>query len=152
MALTFQGISKADIEHSLAVKIEARQAGTGSFVDVGVFSDFAMTIDPLSKPGDPANTEYVYALRYAGSFNLYQSKKTGELAMVAGVAGTGLFDTDMELKITFIGGRTITLGALAGYPMRLVPGYTSGRGDGPALIPVRFSNTEPISSVAAKVA
>lgn len=152
MALTFQGISKADIEHSLAVKIEARQAGTGSFVDVGVFSDFAMTIDPLAKAGDPANTEYVYAVRYAGSFNLMQTDRTKEIAMLAGVAGTGLFDTDMELKITFISGRTITLGAASGYPLRLIAGYASGRGDGAAIIPVRFANTEPVSSVAAKVA
>lgn len=152
MGLTFQGVHKEDIEHSLAVKIEARQMGTGSFVDVGVFADFAMTIDPVAKTGDPSNTEYVYAVRYAGSFSLYQSDKTKELAMLAGTAGTGLYDTDMELKVTFITGRTITLGAATGYPLRLVPGYATGRGDGPALIPIRFQNTEPITSVGAKVA
>jgi hypothetical protein len=152
MALTFQGMSKADIEWSLATKLEARQAGTGSFVDVGVFGDFSMTIDPLSKPGDPANTEYVYAVRYAGSFNLWQTDKTKEIAMLAGVAGTGLYDTDMELKVTFIGGRVITLGAASGYPLRLVAGYVTGRGDGPTLIPVKFANTEPVTSVAAKIA
>ncbi len=152
MALTFQGLHKEDVDWALARTIEVRQQGTGSFVSVGAFRDFAMTIDALTRTGDPANTEYVYAVEYSGSFNLLQSDRTKELAMLAGVAGTGLFDTDVEIKVTFASGRVITLGAVSGYPLRLIPGYVTGREDDAAIIPCRFANREPVSSVGAKVA
>ena len=152
MALSFQGVSKSSTRWGLASKIELRQQGTGSFVDVGLFADFQFTENPLSMPGDPSDTLYVYAIQYTGSFTLLQTGKNNEVAMLTGTAGTGLYDTDVELKITFKDGRVITLGAVSNTPLRLVPGYSAGQGEKLAEIPCTFQNTELVTSFTGKVA
>lgn len=151
MAITFQGVSKADILAGVITKAEVRQAATGSFVGFGRIGDVALEVNPLFKYGDPSNTKYVHALQYRVSFEILQTKKTAELAAMAGTAGTGLYETDVEIKLTYVGGRTVTLGAAAGYPLRAVLSFAS-TGDGAQIVRLEAENTEPITSLAAKVA
>ena len=152
MALTFQGPVKSSELWGICTKIEARQQATGSFVNVGRFSNFTFTLNPLSMKGDPANTDYVHAVQYVVAFSLHQTGKSNEVAMLTGTAGTGLFQTDMELKLTFVSGTVITLGAVSGYPLRLVAGYTTGSEEESARIPIKAENIEPITAFPTKVA
>ncbi|KKM20023.1 hypothetical protein LCGC14_1649750, partial [marine sediment metagenome] len=65
-------------------------------------------------------------LRIDASFVGMQTGKTKELTNLDDVAGTGLYDTDCELKFTFVSNaRTLTIGADASYPARLVPTYSA---------------------------
>lgn len=150
MALTFQGISKTDIETGIISKIEIAIQG-GSYLNVGDFTPPSITVTPLSVPSDPAGTEKVYALRFEFSFEIVQTKKTAELAALAGTANTGLYETDVEVKFTYATGRTLTLGAVTAYPMRVVPSYDIGTEDGSQKIPITGRTIEPITVLAAKV-
>ena len=100
MALTFQGVSFADINSGAIASVSVRQQGTGSFVDVGAMADPHVFINALSEKGDPANTDYVYSISYKVSWITKQTKTTGEVSSMAGAAGTGLFDTDVEVLVT----------------------------------------------------
>lgn len=153
MALTFQGLSKTDIETGIISKLEiATQAGSPSYLDAGDFRDANIRFEAMTRPTDPAGTLRTYALRFTISFTLVQTKKTAELAAMAGTSGTGLFETDVQIKATYISGRVITLGSITAYPMRLVMNYDSGGEDESQYIECSGQTIEPITSVAAKVA
>lgn len=152
MALGTQGQVKAAIQWGLIVKIELRKYNTGSFVDVGRMKNANFVAEPLSMPGDPTGTDHVYALKYVVSFDMLQSGITKELTLLAGTDGTGLYETNMECKLTYASGRTVTLGAVANYPLRLTPRFNSGPMDDAQTIPVTGQNIEPLTSFVAKVA
>lgn len=151
MALTLQGFHKASIFTGLITLAEVRQAGSGSFLGLGRIGEVHLSVTPLTKKGDPANTDYVHAIRYAVEFDMLQTKKTAELAAMAGTAGTGLYETDVEIKVTYATGRAITLGAASGYPLRAVLSFGSSGSDGAQMVHLRAENDEPITSFAAKV-
>jgi hypothetical protein len=93
----------------------------------------------------------VQYLRYSFQFDMLQTDAAAEVAMVAGTSGTGLFETDIEVKFTFASGHTLTLGALSGYTLRITPGYSAGRDDDTEFLPVTGETVEPITSFPAKV-
>lgn len=150
MALGLQGISKSDIELGLVTKIEIRQQGTGSFLDVGRFRGLRLVVTPISEPGDPSDTMHVYAMEYRVAFDLFQTDVAKELTLLAGTAGTGLYETDVEVKLTYLSGRTITLGAVTASPLRLVPRLSGEDEDDPLIIPCEGQNIEPITTFVAK--
>lgn len=153
MALTFQGFSKTDIQTGIVSKIEiAVQSGTPSYLSVGDILSTEITVEGLTIPCDPSGSELTYALRFSVSFQLSQTKKTAELAAMAGTSGTGLFETDVQLKITYLSGRVLTLGSITAYPMRVTMSYTNGTEDGAQLITVSGTTIEPITALDAKVA
>jgi len=152
MALTFQGVSKSDILSGVVAKIEiATQAGSPSYQDVGLFEPPQISIEDLSMPSDPSGSPLVYALRFSFSFTIVQTKKTAELAAMAGTSGTGLYETDVQIKFTMIDGRTWTLGSVTTYPMSVNASYSSGTEADAQKIAISSSTIEPITSVAAKV-
>lgn len=148
MALTFQGVSIADINWGLITGLEVREQGTGSFTSVGRFDGARISMQVLTKQGDPAATEIAYAVRYTVRFNLLQTKAAAEVAMLN--AG-GLLDTDVEVRATYASGRTITLGAVTSYPLRLVPGLETGEEERAQIIPLAGTNIEPFTAITAKV-
>jgi hypothetical protein len=153
MAIPLQGYDKADILWGLITLIEIRQQATGDFLKVGRFQNASLDAEVLAKPGDPAGTMYAYALRYTLSFDVLQTAKAAELAaFIAGTAATGLLETDVEVRLTFAGGRTITLGAVSGSPLRLIPVYHGANEDGAQYISVAGTNIEAMTTLAAKVA
>lgn len=153
MALTFQGLSKGDIDTGIVTKIEiAAQSGTPSYLDAGDFTDCVITIEGLTMPHE-GGTMLTYALRFSASWSLVQTLKTAELAAMAGTSGTGIYETDVQIKFTLATGRTITLGAVTGVPMRMTMDYTNdGTIDGVQNIPCSCSTIEPYANFAAKVA
>lgn len=145
--------SKPSINFGHVVKIEVRQQGTGSLQDVGSFSGCTGSVTSLSQECDPAGSQQVYAHEYQISFSLIQTGKTTELAaFMAGVAATGFLETDAELKLTFIGGRTLTLGSATGYPLRLVAVYNLGDASTAQSIDCTGTVLEPITALSGKVA
>ena len=63
------------------------------------------------------------------------------------VVGTGLYDTDCEVKFTFANsGRTVTIGATAGYPLRIIPVYRAGDFDSTQAIDYTGSHVEPYTA------
>lgn len=149
MALPFSGVNKASVAHGLISKIEIRQQGTGSFLVVGQFRGANLNVEVVTQKGDPAGTAYAQYLRYSVQFDIMQTG-TAELTALAGTAGTGLYETDVELKLTYKNGRVITLGAVSGYPLRLVAGYKND--SDLQIIPCTAENIEPITTLNAKVA
>ncbi len=154
MALTFQGISKSDILSGVIVKIEiAALTASTTWQDVGdFFMPNPISIVGLTQESDPAGSSVTYALDISFSFEIVQTKKTAELAALAGTAGTGLYETDVLVRFTYIDGRVLTFGAAAGAPMRVTADYTSGGEDAAQRIPVSGRTIEAITSIAAKVA
>ena len=153
MALTFQGISKSDIETGIIGKIEiAIQDGSPSYVDAGDFTHPQISIEPLSMKSDPSGSDLVYALRFSFSFSIVQTLKTAELAAMAGVADTGVYETDVQIKYTYLSGRVVTLGSITAYPLRMLMTYTNGSESEAQRIDCTGTTIEPISSIAAKVA
>lgn len=153
MALTFQGYSKSDISSGIVAKIEiAIQAGSPSYLVVGDFTPPTINIEPLSMPSDPSGSDLVYALKYSFSFSIVQTKKTAELAAMAGTASTGLFQTDVQLKFTYLDGRVVTLGSVTANPLRVLLSYTNGGEEESQRIDVSGQTIEPITSLAAKIA
>ena len=152
MALTFQGLSKSDIDSGMIVKIEfaAATASTTWFV-VGDFTPPQLNVRGLTQPCDPSGSLLTYALEFSFSFAAVQSKKTAELAAMAGTAGTGLYETDALVRFTYIDGRTITLGAVAAAPMRVTADYTNGSEEEAQRIEFTGRTIEPITAFAAKV-
>lgn len=152
MAIPFQGGVRSAIQWGLVKKIEVRQQGTGSFLDVGRVENVQTGATPLSEEGDPAATQYVFALEFKCMFDIIQTAKSYELtAMMSGTAGTGLIETDVEIKFTFADGRTITLGAVTASPMRLVGEYVGVNESGAQIIKCTASVVEPITTFIAKV-
>ena len=152
MALTFQGMSKTDIETGIITKIEiAEQDASPSYQNVGDFTTPSIDVTPLTMPSDPSGSEKVYALQFEFSFEIVQTKKTAELAALAGTSGTGLYETDVQIKFTYATGRTMTLGSVTAYPMRVIPSYTNGTEEEAQKIPIKGQTIEPITSLAAKV-
>jgi len=150
MALVFQGTSAASVNWGLISKIEVSAVG-GSYQDVGYIAGSADgTIVPITKRGDPADTDIVIALRMNFSFRGLQTAKLKELTNMAGTSGTGLFDTDCYVKFTFIGpARTMIFGALSGYPLRIVPEFHPGDGGSPSYITYTGTHVEPYTTGAA---
>jgi len=146
--LTFQGISLADINWGLIKDIEVREAGTGAFVSVGKIDAPFLRMQALTKAGDPAATQIAYAVKYTVRFDILQTAAASEIALIDAAA---LFGTDVETRVTFASGRKITLGAAAGYPLRLVPGFESGDEGKAQIIQVEGSNVEPLTSFPGKV-
>ena len=149
MALPFVGKVKSSAGAGLVSKVEIRQQGTGSFLDCGLQRNATVNVDPVAMKGDPAGTNYVQYLRFSFQFDLIQTG-SAELSALAGTAGTGLYDTDVEVKFTFVTGRTLTLGAVSGYPLRLVAGYKNDTEI--QVIPCSGETLEPVTSFNAKVA
>lgn len=149
MAIPFQGSSFSDISSGLITGIEVRAQGSGSFISTGEFSDATVQIEPIAYPGE-GGTPVVQAIRCACSFTLKQSKATAEIAVMAGTSGTGLYDTDVEIRFTFATGRKITLGAVSGYPMRLTASYDSGGEQDAQQLRCKAENVELYTAVSAK--
>lgn len=152
MALSFQGVSLGDINWGLIKSIEVRPQGSGSFVSVGEFVNAKTVMNVLVDRGDPSNMEYPYAVEYMLTFDLLQTAAAAELAMISATPGTGLYTTDVEIKITYATGRTITLGTQTTAPCRIIPAYDSGGDGGAQLLPCRVSNIESLGSLPGKVA
>jgi hypothetical protein len=152
MAIPVQGVSFADINAAVITTIEVRPQGTGSFANVGAINAPKLLIEPLSDPGENG-TKIVYAVKYSITFEVVQTKKTAELtAFMAGTASQGLFDTNIELKITFANGRVITLGAVTNYPLRVVSIYEAGNEEGSEILRCAAENVELYDTFLAKVA
>ncbi len=153
MALTFQGWKRSATRWGLCTYIKVRQAGTGTLTSIGAFRNVNVAMEPIAIPGDPAGAPVVQYLHYTFSFDMVQTDSTsGEVTMLTGTSGTGLFETDVEVQFTFASGRTLTLGAASGYTLRMVPGYSAGSDDDMEFIPVRGECYEPITSFPTKVA
>lgn len=151
MALTFQGVSKSDIQSGIIVKIEmAAQTASTTWFDVGDFTPPVISVTPLTMPSDPSGSELAYALDFSFSFSIVQSKKTAELAAIAGTAGTGLLETDVLVRFTYIDGRTLTLGAATAAPMRVIPTYTNGSEEESQKIDITGRTIEAIDTLGAK--
>lgn len=146
--LTFQGVSIADINWGLITGIEVREAGTGTFESAGKIEAPHVRMQVLSKPGDPSATMIPYALKYTVRFDVLQTKTSAEVALLD---ATALFGTDVEVRVSYASGRKITLGAAAGYPLRLTAGWESGDMEKAQIIQVEGTNIEPLSSFPGKV-
>jgi len=151
MALTFQGVSISDIDSGIITKIEIAEQG-GSYQVAGDFTGASIQVNPLSMRSDPSDSELVYALEFVCSFTLVQTDSSQEIAAMNGTSGTGLYETDVEVKFTFLSGRTITLGSVTAYPMRLTLAYQSGGEDGAQKIECNGRTIEPFTSFPSKVA
>lgn len=151
MALTFQGVDVSAINWGLITSIKVRQQGTGTLTSVGEFSDAQIKMKPLTKEGEPGATDIAYAIEYQLSFNLLQTETNAEIAMLTGTAGTGLFETDVEIEIGFVNGRKITLGTVTAYPLRMVVNYEGGDFEKSEEIVCTAHNIEPITSFPGKV-
>jgi len=152
MAIPVQGTSFADISAAVISTIEVRPQGSGSFVSVGAINSPKLLIEALSDPGENGS-KVVYAVKYSLTFEVVQTKKTAELtAFMSGTTAQGLFDTDVELKITFASGRVITLGAVTNYPLRVVTIYDAGNEEGSEILRCSAENVELYDTFLAKVA
>ncbi len=147
--MTFQGVSIADVNWGLITKLEARVPGGPTFLNMGKFDTAHINMAVLSKPGDPSGTMYAFAVKYTLRVDLIQSGAAEEIALFG---ASGILTTDAEVRITFAGGRTITLGSVAGYPLRLIPSFDGGDEAKAQIITVEAQNIEPLTSFPAKVA
>lgn len=152
MALVFQGVSKSDITWAAVTDVKIRPQGSGSLTSVGRINGLRLSVTPLSTLGDPSATAIVYAVKYSVAFEILQTDKAKEIAMLVGVSGTGLHETDIEIQLVFVTGRTITLGTVTGYPLRGVFTYIAPNEDESQKILVEAENMEPIANFPAKVA
>jgi len=153
MALTFQGMKKEDIVSGIIAKIEiAASTASTTWADVGDFTPPVITVKGLTMPCDPSGSLLTYALDLSFSFSIVQTLKTAELAAMAGTAGTGMYETDVLVKFTYLSGRTLTLGAVAAAPLRITMDYTNGSEEEAQRIDVTGRTVEPITSFGAKVA
>lgn len=150
MTIPALALSKSSVGLGLVRKIEIRKAATGSLQDVGLFANLSMSANQLSQECDPAGSQQVWAIEYMISFDLLQTAKAAELAaFMAGTEGTGFIETDAELKLTYANARTLTLGSITGYPLRLVCNYTMN--EDVQVLSCSGTTVEPISGFAAKV-
>ena len=144
MAYSFQGKSKSSREWGMVTKVEIKPSG-GSYQDVGYIEDMSdISITPITRPGDPADTQLTVALRISFTIVGTQTAKASELANIDD--GTGLFDTDAVVKFTLTSGRTRELGALYGYPLRVVAGYAQGGNSRTSYITYTATHVEPYDS------
>jgi len=152
MALTFQGIKKSDITSGIVAKIEiAAATASTTWVDVGDFTPPQINVKGLTQASDPSGSLITYALDFSFSFSIVQTLKTAELAAMAGTAGTGIYETDVLVRFTYLTGRTLTLGAVVSAPMRITLDYTNGGEEEAQRIDVTGRTIEPITSLGAKV-
>jgi len=153
MALTFQGQKVSDIQSGIIVKIEiADLTASTTWKNVGDFTPPVVQVKGLTMPSDPSGSLLTYALDFAFSFSIVQTLKTAELAAMAGTAGTGVYETDVLVRFTFLTGRTITLGAVAATPLRITLDYANGSEEEAQRIDVTGRTIEAITSFGAKVA
>lgn len=152
MALTFQGFKKSAIRWGLCTNASVRPVGSGTFTSIGAVRNVNVAMEPVGKPGDPSGSLQVQYLHYTVQFDMLQTDAaSAELAMLAGTSGTGLYETDIEIKFTFASGRTLTLGAASGYTCRMVPGWSAGSDDDAEFLPVTVESFEPITGFNTKV-
>jgi len=149
MALTFQGVSYADINDGKITSIEVRQQGIGSFINVGMFDAATCEIAPIIEKGEN-NASVVEAVAFSLTFTGKQTDLNQELANFNDNAGAGLFNTDVEVRVTFATGLKILLGSVSPSPFRLVPLYNSGGTDAQNIKYVG-ENIEGVATVAAKL-
>jgi choline dehydrogenase-like flavoprotein len=147
--LTFQGTSIADINWGLITGIEVREALTGTFVATGRIESPHLSMRALARPGDPSATMIPYAVKYTVRFDMLQTSASAEIALLDAAT---LFGTDVEVRVAYASGRKITLGAVTGYPLRLVAGWESGDDGKAQIIQVEGTNIEPLTSFPGKVA
>ena len=153
MPLTFQGVKKSDITSGIVAKIEiAPLTASTTWSDVGDFTPPVIQVKGLTRPCDPSGSLMTYALDFSFSFSIVQTLKTAELAAMAGTAATGIYETDVLVRFTFLTGRTITLGAVATAPMRITLDYTNGSEEEAQRIDVSGRTIEATTSFDAKVA
>lgn len=151
MALTMQGWKKSASRWGACTNVKIRMQGSGTLTSLGSVRNVNVSMEPVTKAGDPAGSQVVQYLRYSFSFDLLQTDAAAELAMLAGTSGTGLFESDIEVQFTFAGGHSLTLGAVTGYTLRLVPGFQAGADDDVEFIPCRGECIEAITTFPAKV-
>lgn len=149
MSFSFQGISKADIVSGHVTQIEIGYSS--SYQDVGRFRNARLNVGVIDDEGSPSGSMYVSALVFDVGFEIMQTDKVKELAMMAGTAGTGIYESDVQVRFTYGSGRIITLGAVAGYPLRLAMRLQTGNTDDSQYIVCEGTNIEPITALAAKV-
>ena len=153
MGLTFQGQKVADITSGIIVKIEiAPSTASTTWSDVGDFTPPLISVKGLTMPSDPSGSLLTYALDFSFSFSIVQTLKTAELAAMAGTAGTGIYETDVLVRFTYLTGRTLTLGAVAAAPLRITMDYDNGSEEEAQRIDVTGRTIEAITALAAKVA
>lgn len=152
MALLFQGLSKADIETGIITKVEmAYQSGTPSYVDVGDFERCDISVNTLTMPSDPSNSDLPYAMEFDVSFAIVQTGASTEIGAMTSATGTGALLQAVQLRITYITGRVLTLGAVTAYPMLVNMNYTNGGADGAQKIECTGHTIEPLTAFPGKV-
>jgi hypothetical protein len=153
MALTFQGISVSDIQSGIIVKVEmAASVASTTWFNVGDHTPVQLYVNGLTMPSDPSGSLLTYALDFNFSFSIVQTKKTAEIAAMAGTSGTGLYETDVLVRFTFMDGRVITLGAVATAPLRVTADYTNGSDEEAQRIDITGRTIEAITALAGKIA
>ena len=152
MALPFQGMSKSDIETGIIAQIEiAYQAGSPSYVNAGDVERCAVTANVLSMRADPSDTDLPYAFEFTVDFALVQTDASAEIASMTSTSGTGVYRQAVQLKLTYVTGRVLTLGSDSDYPLYLLLNYSNGDAQGSQRIEGSGRTIEPITSFPGKV-